>query len=131
MDAVFDVFPNAIVKDDWKLGQLIENTDVGKTYNDFGFKDVIVDEEASGELDVAPTAEGIETGTLLYARPEQMPSLNIAELIASFYWYQKSAGQFYRIIRVGIGKNQETGTIEHIEFDIKPTEFAGEYHGES
>lgn len=126
---VFKAFPAAIISDDWKLGQLIENTEVGKLWKDLGFKSVIVDEVADGELDRSPSAEGITSATLIYAKPEEMPTSNVAEFIASYYWYQVSADQYYRIIEVGVGKNQDAGVVEHIEFRVRPTELAGEYDG--
>lgn len=128
---VFKAFPAAIISDDWKLGQLVENTEVGKLWKDLGFKSVIVDEVADGELDRSPSAEGITSDTLIYAKPEEMPTSNVAEFIASYYWYQESADQYYRIIEVGVGKNQEAGVVEHIEFRVRPTELAGEVEDES
>lgn len=126
---VFKAFPAAIISDDWKLGQLVENTEVGKLWKDLGFKSVIVDEVADGELNRSPSAEGITSDTLIYAKPEEMPTSNVAEFIASYYWYQESADQYYRIIEVGVGKNQDAGVVEHIEFRVRPTELAGEYDG--
>lgn len=128
---VFKAFPAAIISDDWKLGQLVENTEVGKLWKDLGFKSVIVDEVADGELDRSPSAEGIASDTLIYAKPEEMPTSNVAEFIASYYWYQESADQYYRIIEVGVGKNQDAGVVEHIEFRVRPTELAGEVEDES
>lgn len=128
---VFKAFPAAIISDDWKLGQLIENTEVGKLWKDLGFKSVIVDEVADGELNRSPSAEGITSDTLIYAKPEEMPTSNVAEFIASYYWYQESADQYYRIIEVGVGKNQDAGVVEHIEFRVRPTELAGEVEDES
>lgn len=131
MADVFKAFAGAIISDDWKLGELVENTEVGKLYKNLGFKAVIVDEDAGGELDRSPSAEGINSDTLIYAKPSEMPTMNVAELIASYYWYQVSANQFYRIIEVGIGKNQDAGEVEHIEFMVRPTELAGEVEDES
>lgn len=128
---VFKAFPAAIISDDWKLGQLVENTEVGKLWKDLGFKSVIVDEVADGELNRSPSAEGIASDTLIYAKPEEMPISNVAEFIASYYWYQESADQYYRIIEVGVGKNQDAGVVEHIEFRVRPTELAGEVEDES
>lgn len=126
---VFKAFPAAVISDDWKLGQLVENTEVGKLWKDLGFKSVIVDEVADGELNRSPSAEGIASDTLIYAKPEELPTSNVAEFIAIYYWYQVSADQFYRIIEVGVGKNQDAGVVEHIEFRVRPTELAGEYDG--
>ena len=131
MATVFDAFPNAIIRDDWKLGKLVENTDTGKLWQDLGYKSVIVDEGAAGDIDTAPNAEGLSSDTLIYAMPSEMPGFNISRFISSYYWYQQSADQYYRIIDAGIGKNQNNGVIEHIEFRVRPAEFAGEADGES
>lgn len=131
MADVFKAFSGAIISDDWKLGELVENTEVGKLYKDLGFKAVIVDEGAGGELNRSPNAEGISSDTLIYAKPSEMPTGNVAEFISSYYWYQVSAEQFYRIIEVGVGKNQDAGVVEHIEFRVRPTELAGEVADES
>ncbi len=125
MADVFNAFPKAIITDDWKLGELVENTEVGKLWKDKGFKSVIVDEANEGDLDRSPSADTIRSDTLIYAKPSEMPGLNIARYISSYYWYQASADQYYRIIEVGIGKNQSRGVIEHIEFRVRPAEFAG------
>ena len=130
MATVFEAFPNAIISDDWKIGQIVESTEVGKLYKDLGYKSVIVSEVASGQLDNAPSAETIESDTLIYAMPSELNNLNIARYIAEYYWYQASSEQYYRIIEVGIGKNQENGVIEHLEFRIRPTEFAGADDGD-
>lgn len=126
---VFNAFPKAIISNDWKLGELIENTEVGKLWHDLGYKSVIVDEGDSGEINRSPNAEGITSDTLIYAMPSQIQCANVAKLISSYYWFQESTEQYYRIIEVGIGKNQQNGVIEHIEFRIRPTELAGEYNG--
>lgn len=131
MATVFDAFPNAIVKDDWKLGELVENTDTGKLWKDLGYKSVIVDEGGAGDLDAAPGADGLTSDTLIYAMPSELIGFNVGRYIASYYWYQKSADQYYRIIDVGVGKNQQNGVIEHIEFRVRPAEFAGEADGDS
>lgn len=130
MATVFDAFPKAIITDDWKLGYLVENTEVGKLYTDLGFRSVIVTEQANGEINNAPSAEGLTSDTLIYAMPGQLNGLNISRYISDYYWYQKSTDQYYRIIEVGVGKNQENGVIEHIEFRVRPTEFAGEFDGD-
>ena len=128
---VFKAFSGAIITDDWKLGELVENTEVGKLWKNLGFKAVIADEVADGELNRSPNAETIASDTLIYAKPEDIPTTSVAELIASYYWYQVSADQYYRIIEVGVGKNQDTGKVEHIEFRVRPTELAGESEDES
>lgn len=125
MASVFDAFSKAIVADDWELGEIIENTEVGKIFSSKGFKQVIVDEADGGSLNNAPSADGLMSDTLIYAMPSEMPGLNVARYISSYYWHQKSSNQYFEIIEVGVGKNQARGIIEHIEFRIRPTDIAG------
>lgn len=120
---VFDSFPNAIITDDWSLGSITISTDVGKIFKDDGFKSVIVDEGAEGDLG-APNADTLTTDTLIYAKPDEMPTTNPAEFVASYFWYQKSTDQYYRIMEVGVGKNQDNGIVEHIEFRVRPNDIA-------
>lgn len=124
MATVFEAFPRAIISDDWKLGLIEESTDVGKIFIDKGFVSVIVDEAATGILNNSPNADGVDSDTLLYAKPSELPGLNVSRYIASYYWYQVSSEQYYEIIEVGLGKNQDKGVVEHIEFRIRPTEVA-------
>lgn len=125
MATVFEAFPKAIISDDWELGEVKNNTEVGKIFTSYGLKRVIIDEGALGSLNDSPSAENISSDTLIYAMPSEMPGLNIARYIASFYWHRISDGQYYEIIEVGVGKNQSRGVIEHIEFRLRPTEVAG------
>lgn len=125
MATVFEAFPKSIISDDWELGEVKNNTEVGKIFTSYGLKHVIIDEAALGSLNDSPSAENISSDTLIYAMPSEMPGLNIARYIASFYWHRISDGQYYEIIEVGVGKNQSRGVIEHIEFRLRPTEVAG------
>lgn len=124
MATVFEAFPQAVISDDWKLGLVEESTDVGKIFVDKGFVSVIVDEAAVGLLNNSPSADGIDSDTLIYAKPSELPGLNVGRYIASYYWYQVSSGQYYEILEVGIGKNQQENAIEHVEFRIRPVEVA-------
>lgn len=122
---VFKAFSKAIITDDWSLGSITISTDVGKIYKDDGFKSVIVDEGAEGDEN-SPNANTLTTDTLIYAKPDEMPTTNPAELVASYFWHQQSTGQYYRILEVGVGKNQDEGIVEHIEFRVRPSEIAME-----
>lgn len=122
---VFKAFPRAIITDDWSLGSITISTDVGKIYKDDGFKSVIVDEGAEGDEN-SPNANTLTTDTLIYAKPDEMPTTNHAELVASYFWHQQSTDQYYRILEVGVGKNQDEGIVEHIEFRVRPSEIAME-----
>lgn len=119
---VFKAFPNAVVSDVWQIGRLERNTEEGVRFISLGAKDVIVDEAAGGSYEASPQAAALETGTLLYAKAEQMPTMNPAALISDYLWENTEEGQIYAIIEAGIGKNQDTGVIEHVEFRISPKE---------
>ena len=123
---VFSTFPNAVIHKVWSLGKLERNTETGATFNEGSYKDVIVDEVTNGATDRSPSADYIDSDTLLYARPSQMPTLNAATLTAGYLWYNSEDDQYYKIVEVGIGKNQELGIVEHIEFLIQPTEVLDE-----
>lgn len=119
---VFDLFPNAIVGGVWKIGTVKRGTEVGTVFEAIGELDVIVDEEGTGSLAKSPTAESFDVGTLLYAKPEQLPTLRTAELVAG---YMLTDGDYYYSITASsIGKNQETGEVEHVELLINETEVA-------
>ena len=116
---VFKAFSKAIITDDWSLGSITVSTDVGK---------IIIDEGAEGDEN-SPNANTLTTDTLIYAKPDEMPTTNPAELVASYFWHQQSTGQYYRILEVGVGKNQDEGIVEHIEFRVRPSEIAMEDEG--
>ena len=124
MEDVFSAFPSAIIKNTWQIGQVVRGTEVGTTFSAVSPLDVIVDEESDGNTMTSPNAEGVATGTLLYCRPSQMPTLDTSEIVASYMVYNIENDQYYAIKQAGIGKNQELGVIEHVELLIKPTEVA-------
>lgn len=119
---VFEAFPNAILTNVWQIGQVKKATETGDIYTPYGYVDVIIDEVASGALDKSPDADGLDVDTLIYARPEQLPGLNISRFISVYYFRDTSTGQYYEIRRVGVGKNQQTGRVEHIEFELRAKE---------
>ena len=123
---VFSAFPSAIVRDIWQIGQVKRGTEIGNEYIIHGRLDVIIDEESDGNTQTSPSAEGVLTGTLLYCMPSQLPTLDTSVLVASYMVYNAENEQFYSIEQAGIGKNQETGVIEHVELKIKPAEVADE-----
>lgn len=119
---IFTSLPNAVISDVWELGQISRSTEVGKSYEALRFLTCIADEEATGDQNNSPSADGIESGTLLFVKPADLAPYNIDELIASFMVKNTQTGQLYMIKNVGLGKNQETGMVEHIELLIEPTE---------
>lgn len=124
---VFSVFPNAVVSNVWEIGEMTRDTEIGKVFTtDPTMCDVIIDEEEQAFLDTSPEAEYRESNTLLYAKPDQLPTLEVGTLQGSYVWHNAKTDAFYEIRRCGIGKNQETGTIEHVEFELHQTELDNE-----
>lgn len=121
---VFEVFPQGIVLNEWYIGQLERGTVRGKEFSNPITCDVIVDEGTYAVTDRSPSAEYEDSDTLLYARPEQMPTTDTAALSTGYIWWHKPSNQYYEIREASLGKNQENGSIEHIEFLLRPTEVA-------
>lgn len=121
---VFNAFPNAIVSGVWQIGTLEHDTDVGTNFAKLNDLDVIVDEIAIAEREMSPNPDELVSDTLLYAQPSQLPTLNASALVAGVMLYNSEQDLYYTIENVGIGKNQETREIEHVELLIKPTEVA-------
>lgn len=118
---VFEAFPNAIVSGRWELGQLNSGTIRGKEFSNPIACDVIVDEGAYATPDRSPEVEYQESETLIYAKADQMPTLYPAQLTNSYLWHDKETDIYYEIRQASLGKNQETGVIEHVEFLVRPT----------
>lgn len=122
MDAtVFSAFSNAIVSGVWQIGKVQRGTEVGTTVSQKTNLDVIVDDANSANLSQSPSADGLKTQTLIYAKPEQLPTLDTAALCAG-YILVKENSQFYNITDCALAKNQHTGNLEHVEFLIEETE---------
>ena len=124
---IFTALPPAIVTDTWELGQVVRSTDVGKSFQSLGTRPVIVDEVDSSGFNQAPNADYIASDTLLFVHPEDLPTVATAALIADYLWHNVITDQYYEMKEVGVGKNQETGVIEHIEFLLHQT---GVFDGE-
>lgn len=119
---VFEAFPNAIISGIWEIGEVERASVVGDAYTTLNSLDVIVEEAADGNFHKTPDADDITNDTLVYAKPEQLPSLAPAKLTGDYLLKNAETGQFYDIIGADIGKNQETGEIEHVELWVRPTE---------
>lgn len=118
---VFDCFPNAIISGVWQIGQFGKSTMTGNVFKAEGFVDVIVDEGSNTDIDNAPNAQAMLSDTLLYARPEQMPVVSTKALVGDYMLYNTQEDSYYAIVDAGIGKNQETGVVEHIELKVRET----------
>lgn len=119
---VFECFPNAIISDGWELGEVVRGTVRGKVFRNPVVCDVIVDEGVYAVTDRSPNAEYENSDTLVYARFEQMPTLHTNQLASSYLWHDTLADIYYEIREASLGKNQETGEVEHVEFLLRPTE---------
>lgn len=119
---IFDAFPNAIETGKWQLCELIQNTEIGKTVGKKTGLDVIEDEVTNAYPGETPDADWIRSDTLLYVKPSQLPTLKSASLTSGYLCYNTEEDTYYEIREVGIGKNQETGQVEHVELRIRATE---------
>lgn len=116
---VFQAFPKAIVG--WYMGEMKYSSVRGNVgINGTGQElDVIEDIGGNTDPNQSPNSQGIASDRLLYVRPEQLPTLDPAALMEK-YGMEDVNNHLYTIIDVGIGKNQETGKIEHVELKVKP-----------
>lgn len=118
--SIFEAFSFAIISNEWQIGTCQHGGVVGNVFNKVADIDVIIDEENSSVISNTP--ETINTGTLVYCKPEQMPTLNTNKLVSDYMLYDSVNDDYYTITFAGIGKNQHRGTIEHIELMLVQTE---------
>ena len=117
---VFEAFPNAI--ETWSIIPVAYSTITG---NQLDMKnaqniDVIVDEGSSSDANQSPNYATINSDTLIYTKPSQMPTTDTSALVAD-YAIKSPNGKIYEITDAGLGKNQELGIVEHIELKIRQT----------
>ena len=118
---VFEAFPNAI--EEWNIGTVKYSTITGNTIDTSKISElhVIVDAGESSEPNQSPNAAIIASDTLLYCRPEELPTLEPSELCANYIVGPANSDRAYAIIDAGIAKNQDTGIIEHVELKVRQT----------
>ena len=121
MLTVFQAFPNGIEHEIWQIGQMAYSTITGNDLDtdSLTYIDIIEDEANDSEPNNSPSYANTYSDTLLYVRPEQMPTIDTAELIASYAVKNTTTDKLYAIIDAGIGKNQDNGVIEHIELRLR------------
>lgn len=119
---VFEAFPNDIISEQYELGEVNYAMEEGTEFTNGQLCDVIIEEENTAEHDRSTSANEEYTDMLIYARPEQMPTLVAAKLTNSYMWHNTVNDFYYEIITALLGKNQETGEVEHIEFKVRQTE---------
>lgn len=118
--SIFDAFPNAIISGVWEIGTCQHGTLVGNTYNKLADLNVIVDEGSSSSINTTP--ETLSSDYLIYAMPCQVLNIHTDELVSNYMLHNNQTGAYYEIVDAGIGKNQHTGNIEHLELRVVRTE---------
>lgn len=120
--SIFDAFPQAIISGVWELGTCQHGTIVGNQFTKLMDLDVIIDEGNNSDVNVTP--ETIRSDLLIYVCPQQLPTTNTNTLVSDYMVYDSENGHYYMITDAGIGKNQHTGNIEHVELKLTQTEVA-------
>lgn len=118
--SIFEAFPNAIVSGIWEIGFCQHGTVVGNQYKKYSDLDVVVDEGNSSSVNNIP--ENLKSDTLVYVNPCQLPTLNTNILVSSYMLFNRQENSYYEIVDAGIGKNQHTGEVEHVELKLLLTE---------
>lgn len=122
--SIFDAFPNAIISGEWEIGQCQHGTVVGNQFTRIADINVVVDEGFSSSINSTP--ETLNSDMLVYCMPCQMPSTNANTLVSAYMLHNKVNNTYFEIVDAGIGKNQHTGHIEHIELRLVQTEVVNE-----
>lgn len=118
--SIFEAFPNAIISGVWEIGSCQHGTVVGNQYTKIDDLDVVVDEGSNSSINNTP--ETLTSDLLVYVMPSQMPTLQTNALVSGYMLYNKDEDAYYEIVDAGIGKNQHTGNIEHLELKVVQTE---------
>lgn len=121
---IFDAFPHAIVSEQFEIGKADFGTEIGTVFSEASACDVVIDEGTYATTGRTPDVPYMTSDILIYARPQQMPTLVTAKLTNGYIWHDKINDLYYEIREASLGKNQETGEVEHVEFLLRPTEIA-------
>lgn len=119
---VFSAFPAAVVSGVYSIGSYQRGTVEGNQFVKSAGLDVIIDEGDAGNIGSAPNAEVLNADLLLYAKPDQLPTTNPRALTAGYLIYDAKNDDYFAIISASLGKNQQTGTLEHVELLLRQTE---------
>ena len=122
--SIFEAFPNAIVSGVWEIGECKHGTIVGNEFKPIAPIDVIVDEGFNSNINSMP--ETLTSDMLIYCYPNQMPSLSANTLVSAYMIHNVVDDTYFMINDAGMGKNQHTGQLEHIELQLVQTEIANE-----
>ena len=118
--SIFNAFPNAVISGVWQIGTCQHGTLIGNVFVKVADVDIIIDEGNSSSVDI--DIETLKSDMLLYCKPNQLPTLDTNALVAGYMLYNSGTESYYMIIDAGIGKNQHTGNIEHVELKVVQTE---------
>lgn len=121
---VFSAFPGAIVSNVWQIAGYQAGTLIGAEFNatEAINLDVIVDEGDDTNINSGSNAQPIDADLLLYAKPEQLPTTNPRALVAGYLIHDSENDDYFAIVDASLGKNQDTGELEHVELLIKQTD---------
>lgn len=121
---VFSAFPRAIVSNVWQIAAYQAGTLIGAEFNatEAINLDVIVDEGDDTNINSGSNAQPIDADLLLYAKPEQLPTTNPRALVAGYLIHDSENDDYFAIVDASLGKNQDTGELEHVELLIKQTD---------
>ena len=126
---VFSAFPGAVVTGVYSIGSYQRGTVEGNQFVKVAGLDVIIDEGDASDIGMAPNAETLDADLLLYCKPEQLPTTNPRALASGYLIYDSGYDDYFAIINAGLGKNQETGTLEHVELLLRQTKVVGVING--
>lgn len=121
---VFSAFPNSIVSNVWMIGAYQRGSVVGNVFDisSASLLNVIIDEGDVTNINASPNAETIDADLLLYVKPSELPTTNPRALASGYLVYDSVNKDFFAVVNASIGKNQDTGEIEHIELLLKQTD---------
>lgn len=120
--SVFEVFRNAIITGEWEIGTCQHGSVVGNVFEKVADLDVILDEGSNSNVNATP--ETLNSDLLVYVKPEQLPTTRTRKLVSGYMLHNSVDDDYFEIIDAGIGKNQHTGQIEHLELKVVQTEVA-------
>lgn len=117
---VFRAFPKAVNTTDWEIGRGKIGAVAGNSYEKLCDIDVIVDEGYN--TSISDNTMPLGSDLLVYCRPEQLPTKRVRKLISDYILHDRAEGDYFAITDAGVGKNQHTGEVEHIELKLTAIE---------
>lgn len=115
---VFEAFPNAIITA--YIAPISYGTIEGNRLGQRQEIHIILDEGSNANQNPSPMNATIQSDSLIYCKPHEMPTTDASTLVAD-YAIINADGRIFAIEDAGIGRNQDTGRIEHIELKLRPT----------